>query len=151
MFYLSSDFIKNFFRSDSNSIYFMTGFFALFIFVLVVGIIIYSIYRYNNSNDTIHNNRDNGYQHNNVQPVNRVNNNNNSDTGMMVYFANDPNNLSDNEYRFSYKKVEEGYIVQFNFDLSTEGYLRFYCYEFSIETVGKPLQQGGNDSLIEDF
>lgn len=52
---------------------------------------------------------------------------------------------------FSYKKVEEGYIVQFNFDLSTEGYLRFYCYEFSIETVGKPLQQGGNDSLIEDF
>lgn len=51
---------------------------------------------------------------------------------------------------FSYKKVEEGYIVQFNFDLSTEGYLRFYCYEFSIETVGKPLQQGGNDNLIEN-
>lgn len=82
---------------------------GLFIFVLVVGIIIYSIYRYNNSNDTIHNNRDNGYQHNNVQPVNRVNNNNNSDTGMMVYFANDPNNLSDNEYRFSYKKVGTGW------------------------------------------
>lgn len=52
---------------------------------------------------------------------------------------------------FSYKKVELGYIVQFNFDLSTEGYLRFYCYEFSIETVGEPLQSGGNDNLIEDF
>ena len=52
---------------------------------------------------------------------------------------------------FSYKKVELGYIVQFNFDLSTEGYLRFYCYEFSIETVGEPLQSGGNDNLIENF
>lgn len=52
---------------------------------------------------------------------------------------------------FSYKKVELGYIVQFNFDLSTEGYLKFYCYEFSIETVGEPLQPGGNDNLIEDF
>ena len=52
---------------------------------------------------------------------------------------------------FLTKKVELGYIVQFNFDLSTEGYLRFYCYEFSIETVGEPLQSGGNDNLIEDF
>lgn len=33
IFYLSNNFIKDFFRSDSNDIYFMTGFFALFIFM----------------------------------------------------------------------------------------------------------------------
>ena len=52
---------------------------------------------------------------------------------------------------FSYKKMEHGYLVQFNFDLEVEGYFRFECDEFSIETVGEPLQPGGNDNLIEDF
>lgn len=33
LFYLSSNFIKEFFRVDNNNIYFMTGFFALFIFM----------------------------------------------------------------------------------------------------------------------
>lgn len=33
IFYLSNDFIKSLFRIDSNNIYFMTGFFALFIFM----------------------------------------------------------------------------------------------------------------------
>lgn len=33
IFYLSNNFIKNFFRTESNDIYFMTGFFALFIFM----------------------------------------------------------------------------------------------------------------------
>ena len=33
LFYLSNNFIKNMFRVDSNNIYFMTGFFALFIFM----------------------------------------------------------------------------------------------------------------------
>ncbi len=33
LFYLSNSFIKNLFRSDNNNIYFMTGFFALFIFM----------------------------------------------------------------------------------------------------------------------
>ena len=33
LFYLSSNFIKSMFRVDSNNIYFMTGFFALFIFM----------------------------------------------------------------------------------------------------------------------
>lgn len=33
IFYLSNDFIKSLFRVDSNNIYFMTGFFALFIFM----------------------------------------------------------------------------------------------------------------------
>jgi len=33
LFFLSSNFIKNFFRTDVNNIYYMTGFFALFIFM----------------------------------------------------------------------------------------------------------------------
>jgi len=33
LFFLSSNIIKNFFRTDNNNIYFMTGFFALFIFM----------------------------------------------------------------------------------------------------------------------
>ena len=33
LFYLSSNFLKSMFRVDSNNIYFMTGFFALFIFM----------------------------------------------------------------------------------------------------------------------
>lgn len=82
---------------------------GLFIFVLVVGIIIYAVYKYNNINDGIHNNPNNGHQRNNVQSVNRVNNNSNPDIGMMVYFANDSNNLVDNEYRFSYRKVGNGW------------------------------------------
>lgn len=52
---------------------------------------------------------------------------------------------------FSYKKLENRYLVQFNFELDVEGYFRFECDEFSIETVGEPLQLGGNDNLIEDF
>lgn len=52
---------------------------------------------------------------------------------------------------FSYKKLDHGYLVKFDFNLSTNGYLRFECDEFSIETIGEPLQQGGNDNLIEDF
>ena len=52
---------------------------------------------------------------------------------------------------FSYKKLEHSYLVQFDFDLEVEGYFRFECDEFSIETVGEPLQPGGNDNLIEDF
>lgn len=52
---------------------------------------------------------------------------------------------------FSYKKLDHGYLVKFDFNLSTNGYLRFECDEFSIEAIGEPLQRGGNDSLIEDF
>jgi len=33
LFFLSNNFIKNIFRTDNNNIYFMTGFFALFIFM----------------------------------------------------------------------------------------------------------------------
>ena len=33
LFYLSNNIVKNFFRLDNNNIYFMTGFFALFIFM----------------------------------------------------------------------------------------------------------------------
>lgn len=52
---------------------------------------------------------------------------------------------------FSYKKLERRYLVQFNFELDVDGYFRFECDEFSIETVGEPLQPGGNDNLIENF
>jgi len=46
---------------------------------------------------------------------------------------------------FSYKKLEHGYLVHFNFNL--EGYLRFECREFSIEAEGSPLEPGGNDNF----
>lgn len=48
---------------------------------------------------------------------------------------------------FSYKKIDYGYLVQFDFNVSTKGYLRFECEEFSIEAVGEPLQPGGNDNF----
>ena len=52
---------------------------------------------------------------------------------------------------FSYKKTSDGYIVQINFDLFVRGFIKFKCADFFIETESEPLQQGGNDNLIEDF
>lgn len=49
---------------------------------------------------------------------------------------------------FSYKKQEDHYTVQFNFDLSMEGFIKFDCTEFNFDVPSVPLQTGGNDNLI---
>ena len=52
---------------------------------------------------------------------------------------------------FSYKKTDNGYTVQFNFDLEYEGFIRFECCDFYIEISDDhtPFQPGGNDNLID--
>ncbi|RHV93063.1 hypothetical protein DXA95_11170 [Odoribacter sp. OF09-27XD] len=49
---------------------------------------------------------------------------------------------------FSYEKQEDHYTVQFNFDLSQEGFIKFDCTEFSLDVPSLPLQAGGNDNLL---
>ena len=82
----------------------MTFFFS----VIVAGLLIYWFF------NRAENENDHPSAHNNVpRAVNsnpqRVGSNQNVGTGMMVYFANDAYHLSDNEYRFSYRRVGNGW------------------------------------------
>lgn len=49
---------------------------------------------------------------------------------------------------FSYKRLNRGYIVQFNFDFNLTGMIRFTCQNFTFCTPSIPIQNGGNDNLI---
>lgn len=49
---------------------------------------------------------------------------------------------------FSYEKIDDYYIVQFNFDLNMKGFIKFKCYGFSFEVPSTPIQTGGNDKRI---
>lgn len=50
---------------------------------------------------------------------------------------------------FSYLKTNEyEYVVQFDFDFTPKGYIRFVCSDFSFHVPSPPLQEGGNNHRI---
>lgn len=49
---------------------------------------------------------------------------------------------------FSYKRLNDGYIIQFNFDFNLTGKVKFKCMDFTFYTPSVPMQNGGNDNLI---
>lgn len=49
---------------------------------------------------------------------------------------------------FSYKQIDKEYIVQINFDFNLTGIIQFKCQSFTFHTPSVPIQNGGNDNLI---
>lgn len=49
---------------------------------------------------------------------------------------------------FSYKKCDNDYIIQYDFDFNLMGQIRFKCNHFVFFTSTIPIQNGGNDNLI---
>lgn len=49
---------------------------------------------------------------------------------------------------FSYKRVNEEFIIQFDFDFNLMGQIQFRCMRFVLYTPSLPMQSGGNDNLI---
>lgn len=49
---------------------------------------------------------------------------------------------------FSYKRVNEEFIIQFDFDFNLVGQIQFKCMRFVLYTPSLPMQSGGNDNLI---
>ncbi len=49
---------------------------------------------------------------------------------------------------FSYKRVNEEFIIQFDFDFNLMGKIQFKCMRFVLCTPSLPMQTGGNDNLI---
>ncbi len=85
--------------------------------IIIIGLIAYHIKKYLDERDQLrdyinaHSRQINNNVNNHVVQSQRPNNvrQANRDTGPMIYLANDPSNLPDNEYRFSFMRVDAGW------------------------------------------
>lgn len=76
-------------------------------------------------------------------------------TSWYIHFENKSDNNSDigdlEISSFSYKPIENNWILQFNFNFNPKGCIQVICSEFYFDVPSRPLSEGGNDNDINQI